>query len=196
MNTDILLPCGYVGYVFVCVCIFTTCLFLLEPSCFFHSEGTVVADHYREGDRGRLEFRRACLRLGPLLNERCSILLIMLLRLMSLSADGEECNKPLLLFWLFAFLIGLNKSIFLLLVLPFTFLVWNGICFSGLFGYVFMFSGVSLRSCFVSLQCHCYETALFYHAFLNSSARRPVYNKISIFFATHRNLLHWFLDQL
>lgn len=69
-----------------------------------------MADHYREGDRGRLEFRRACLRLGPLLNERCSILLIMLLRLMSLSANSEECNRTLLLFWLFAFLIGLNNN--------------------------------------------------------------------------------------
>lgn len=113
MNTDIVLPRGCVGYALVCVCIFTTCLFLLESSCFFHSEGTAVADHYREGDRGRLEFRRACLRLGPLLNERCSILLIMLLRLMSLSANSEECNRTLLLFWLFAFLIGLNKSVFL-----------------------------------------------------------------------------------
>lgn len=113
MNADIVLPRGCVAYAFVCVCIFTTCLFLLESSCFFHSEGTAVADHYREGDRGRLEFRRACLRLGPLLNERCSILLIMLLRLMSLSANREECNRTLLLFWLFAFLIGLNKSVFL-----------------------------------------------------------------------------------
>lgn len=168
MNAEIVLPCGYVGYVFVCVCIFTTCLFLFEPSCFFHSEGTVVADHYREGDRGRLEFRRACLRLGPLLNERCSILLIMLLRLMSLSADGEECNKPLLLFWLFAFLIGLNKSIFLLLVLPFTFLAWNGICFSGLFGYVFMFSGVSLRSCFVPLLWDCSFLSCIFEFFICS----------------------------
>lgn len=113
MNTDIVLPGGCVGYAFACVCIFTTCLFLLESSCFFHSEGTAVADHYREGDRGRLEFRRACLRLGPLLNEQCSILLIMLLRLMSLSANSEECNRTLLLFWLFAFLIGLNKSVLL-----------------------------------------------------------------------------------
>lgn len=113
MNTDIVLPRGCVAYAFVCVCIFTTCLFLLKSSCLFHSEGTAVADHYREGDRGRLEFRRACLRLGPLLNEQCSILLIMLLRLMSLSANSEECNRTLLLFWLFAFLIGLNKSVFL-----------------------------------------------------------------------------------
>lgn len=93
--------------------IFATCLFVFESSCFFHSEGTAVADHYREGDRGRLEFRRACLRLRPLLNERCSILLIMLLRLMSLSANSEESNRTLLLFWPFAFLIGLNKSVFL-----------------------------------------------------------------------------------
>lgn len=113
MNTDIVLPRGCVGCAFICVYIFRTCLFLLESSCFFHSGGTAVADHYREGDRGRLEFRRACLRLGPLLNERCSILLIMLLRLMSLSANSEECNRTLLLFWLFAFLIGLNKSVFL-----------------------------------------------------------------------------------
>lgn len=32
---------------------------------------------------------------------------------MSLSADSEECNKTLLLFWLFAFLIGLNKRVLL-----------------------------------------------------------------------------------
>lgn len=71
-----------------------------------------MADHYRERDCGRWEFSRVCLRLGPLLNEQCSILLIMLLWLMSLSADSEECNKTLLLFGLFAFLIGLNKRAF------------------------------------------------------------------------------------
>lgn len=96
-----------------CVCV---CLLLSEPSrlCawFSHREGTAVADHYRERDRGRLEFSGVCLRLGPLLNEECSILLIMLLWLMSLSADSEECNKTLLLFGLFAFLIGLNKRAF------------------------------------------------------------------------------------
>ena len=90
----------------VCVC-FAVCLFLSEPSClrawFSHREGTAVADHYRERDRGRLEFSRVCLRPGPLLNEQCSILLIMLLWLMSLSADSGECNKTLLLFGLFAF---------------------------------------------------------------------------------------------
>lgn len=97
----------------VSVCV---CLLLSEPSrlCawFSHREGTAVADHYRERDRGRLEFSGVCLRLGPLLNEECSILLIMLLWLMSLSADSEECNKTLLLFGLFAFLIGLNKRAF------------------------------------------------------------------------------------
>lgn len=92
------------------------CLFLSEPSClcvwFSHREGTVVADHYRERDCGRWEFSRVCLWLRPLLNEQCSILLIMLLWLMSLSAYSEECNKTLFLFGLFAFLIGLNKRAF------------------------------------------------------------------------------------
>lgn len=106
----------------VCVCVctsvrFAACLFLSEPSClctwFSHREGTAVAVHYRERDRGRLEFSGVCLRLGPLLNEEFSILLIMLLWLMSLSADSGECNKTLLLFGLFLpFLIGLNKRAF------------------------------------------------------------------------------------
>lgn len=98
------------GYVFVSVCVcvcFAVCLFLSEPSClcawFSHREGTAVAVHYRERDRRRLEFSRVCLRLWPLLNEEFSILLIMLLWLMSLSADSWECNKTLLLFGLFAF---------------------------------------------------------------------------------------------
>lgn len=85
---------------FVCSMRFEVCLFLSEPSClcasFSHREVTAVAVHYRERDRGRLEFSRVCLRLGPLLNEECSILLIMLLWLMSLSADSGECNKTLL----------------------------------------------------------------------------------------------------
>lgn len=102
-------------FVSVSVCV-VACLFLSHPSClcawFSHREGTVVADHYRERDCGRWEFSRVCLRLGPLLNEQCSILLIMLLWLMSLSADSEECNKTPLLFGLFAFLIGLNKRAF------------------------------------------------------------------------------------
>lgn len=58
----------------------------------------MVAVHYSERDRGRSEFSRVCLRLGPLLNEECSILLIMLLWLMSLSADSGECSKTFLLF--------------------------------------------------------------------------------------------------
>lgn len=57
----------------------------------------------RERDRGRWEFSGVCLRLGPLLNEQCSILLIMLLWLMSLSADSEERNGTLLLLGLFPF---------------------------------------------------------------------------------------------
>lgn len=57
----------------------------------------------RERDCGRSEFSRVCLQLRPLLNEECSILLIMLLWLMSFSADSGECNKTLLLFGLFAF---------------------------------------------------------------------------------------------
>lgn len=97
----------------MCLCV---CLFLSEPSCLCawlsHWEGTVVADHYRERDCGRLEFSRVCLQLGPLLNEQCSILLIMLLWLMSLSSDSKESNKTLPLFGLFAFLIGLNKRAF------------------------------------------------------------------------------------
>lgn len=96
----------------VCVCQ-SVCLFLSEPSCLCamlsQREGTAVAVHYRERDRGRLEFSGVCLRLRPLLNEECSILLIMLLWLMSLSAESGECNKTLLLFGLFAFLIGCNK---------------------------------------------------------------------------------------
>ncbi len=99
----------------VCVCV---CLFLSEPSCLcvcvVLSEGGNSGGRslQRERDRGRLEFSRVCLRLGPLLNEECGILLIMLLWLMSLSADSGECNKTLLLFGLFAFLIGLNKRAF------------------------------------------------------------------------------------
>lgn len=94
--------------VYACECVFCcVCLFLSEPYClrawFSHWEGTAVAVHYRERDRGRLEFSGVCLRLGPLLNEEFSILLIMLLWLMSLSADSGECNKTLLLFGLFAF---------------------------------------------------------------------------------------------
>lgn len=62
-----------------------------------------MAVHYRERDRGRLEFSGVCLRLGPLLNEDCGILLITLLGLMSLSAGSGARNKTLLLFGLFAF---------------------------------------------------------------------------------------------
>lgn len=64
-----------------------------------------MAVHYTERQRvrGHLQFSRVCLQLGPLRNEDCSILLIMLLWLMSLSADRGECNKTLLLFGLFAF---------------------------------------------------------------------------------------------
>lgn len=73
--------------------------------------GTAVADHYRLRDAGRREFSGVCLRLAPLLNERCSISLIMPpLRLMSLFSDGKVCKKAPLLSGLFAFLIGRNKS--------------------------------------------------------------------------------------
>lgn len=74
--------------------------------------GTAVADHYRLGETlGAREFSGVCLRLAPLLNERCSISLIMLpLRLMSLFSDSKVCKKASLLSGLFAFLIGLNKS--------------------------------------------------------------------------------------
>lgn len=108
-------PCCAVA-LFECACAFTACLFLSVPFSrrvrFSHREGTVVADHYKERDCGRSEFSRICLRLRPLLNEQCSILLIMLLWLMSLSADSQECNKTFILFGLFAFLIGLNKRVF------------------------------------------------------------------------------------
>lgn len=87
-----------------CVCVHV-CVFLSEPSrrraWFSHREATAVADHYRERDSGRWEFSGVCLRLGPLLNERCSISLIMLLRLMSLFSHSKECKKALLLFWAF-----------------------------------------------------------------------------------------------
>lgn len=90
----------------MCVCFFVV-VFLSELSRLHawpsHSEGVAVADHYREIDRGRSEFSGVCLRLGPLLNEECSILLIMLLWLMSLSADSGGCNKTLLLCEIFAF---------------------------------------------------------------------------------------------
>lgn len=73
--------------------------------------GTAVADHYRLRDAGRREFSGVCLRLAPLLNERCSIsLIIPPLRLMSLFSDGKVCKKAPLLSGLFAFLIGRNKS--------------------------------------------------------------------------------------
>jgi len=104
------------GYVFVsvsaCEC-FAVCLFLSELSCLFsHKEGTAVAVHYRERDCGRLEFSWVCLRLGPLLNEEFSILLIMLLWLMSLFADSEECNKTFFCLGFLPLLIGLNKRAF------------------------------------------------------------------------------------
>lgn len=116
----------YLGY--VCVC-------LSELSCLHawssHREGVAVADHYRETDRGRSEFSGVCLRLGPLLNDECSILLIMLLWLMSLSADSGGRNETLLLSEILAFLIGLIKELSALLFLPFTFLGLNRIlCFS------------------------------------------------------------------
>lgn len=89
----------------VCVVRARVRVFLSEPSrrraWFSHREATAVADHYRERDSGRWEFSGVCLRLGPLLNERCSISLIMLLRLMSLFSHSKECKKALLLFWAF-----------------------------------------------------------------------------------------------
>lgn len=91
----------------VCFCRSLPCLRCLLLSQGGNSGGSSLQ---RERDRGRLEFSRVCLQLRPLLNEECSILLIMLLWLMSFSADSGECNKTLLLFGLFAsFLIGLNK---------------------------------------------------------------------------------------
>lgn len=86
-----------------------------EASClhawFSHREGSSSGRSLQsERDRGRSEFSGVCLRLGPLLNEECGILLITPLWLMSLSADSGVCNKTLLLFGpFFAFLIGLNK---------------------------------------------------------------------------------------
>lgn len=94
-----------VGFVFVSVSVQVfCCLFLSEPSCLFSCKAkTAVAVHYREkGDCGCLEFNRVCLRPRPLLNEELSILLIMLLWLMSLSAESGKCSKTLFLFGLFA----------------------------------------------------------------------------------------------
>lgn len=88
-------------------------LFLPEVSLLLSEQGSSGGRSLQRRRMWALEFSGVCLRLGPLLNERCSILLIMLLWLMSLSADSEECNKTFLLFWLFAFLIGLNKGVFL-----------------------------------------------------------------------------------
>lgn len=129
-----------------------------------------MADHYREGDRGRLEFRRACLRLRPLLNERCSILLIMLLRLMSLSANSEECNRTLLLFWLFAFLIGLNKSVFLssrpaihIPGLEWHFFLWS------FWRCVYVKCGVSSLSVWMHLHSNCFVPLLSYYSLLSFS---------------------------
>lgn len=81
-------------------------------ACLVLSQGRNSGGRSLQRDRGRLEFSRVCLRLGPLLNEECSILLIMLLWLMSLSADSGECNKTLLLFGLFAFFNWVNKRAF------------------------------------------------------------------------------------
>lgn len=114
---------------------------------------------------------------------------------MSLSAHSEECNKTLLLFWLFAFLIGLNKRVFLssrpaiyILELEWHFFLWSS-------WYVFIFKcgasslhvWMSLHSdCFLHPQCHCYENNLSYNLFLNALyAVRPHDNKWNVLFATH-----------
>lgn len=71
-------------------------------------EGTAVADHYRQG--GAASSAGFVYGSGRVLNERCSISLIMPpLRLMSLFSDSKVCKKASLLSGLFAFLIGLNK---------------------------------------------------------------------------------------
>lgn len=107
-----------IAWICVCVCVLLCCVFVSVRAflsvCLVLSQGRNSGGRslQRERDRGRLEFSGVCLRLGPLLNEECSILLIMLLWLMSLSADSGECNKTRLLFGLFAFLIGLNKRAF------------------------------------------------------------------------------------
>lgn len=91
-------------WVRVLLCVFVSVRALLSARLVFSLGGNSGGSSLqRERDRGRLEFSGVCLRLGPLLNEEFSILLIMLLWLMSLSADSGECNKTLLLFGLFAF---------------------------------------------------------------------------------------------
>lgn len=143
------------------------------PVCvgFSHREGTVVADHYRERDCGRWEFSRVCLWLGPLLNEQCSILLIMLLWLMSLSADSEECNKTLFLFGLFAFLIGVNKRAFFTSC-PAIHILRSGWHLCGVFFFLLLFYVyicIQVRFCFATcgnytfgLQFVSLPTALFH----------------------------------
>lgn len=94
----------------VCVCVCARARVHCRCAPTLAGRGTAVADHYRQGDSGRREFSGVCLRLSPLLNECCSISLIMPpLRLMSLLSDSKVCKKAPLLSGLFAFLIGLNE---------------------------------------------------------------------------------------
>lgn len=96
----------------LCLCVRARALSEASRRCAptLAGRGTAVADHYRQGDSGRREFSGVCLRLASLLNEHCSISLIMPpLRLMSLLSDSKVCKKAPLLSGLFAFLIGLNE---------------------------------------------------------------------------------------
>lgn len=104
--------CTECVFVFVFVCARARALSEASRRCAptLAGRGTAVADHYRQGDSGSREFSGVCLRLASLLNERCSISLIMPpLRLMSLLSDSKVCKKAPLLSGLFAFLIGLNE---------------------------------------------------------------------------------------